>query len=291
MFLSELASRLLTETTESPPSDSNPQSDILSAIISHPSVTQQTIEASQKRIYRHPITFEFSKKWNLPIYYQLRFGESCTRLNNAIVQVQKSGWQANVFTGDDSTAESIMNTHGFEVPLFIELYDIISGLWKSDVIIRPLANRFLRGALQLVNRTVDFVKEGLEGSIKFGSKAEGANDGTLYSWGDKIGDVATVAWELTVLESCMNHDYLSMVLDTILPKNVDDMPNVLNTQEELDDLRNLVAEVFMDAAQEIGPLIEKSWNEVIVNILTKSCSSPLTAVKGVAATYRMTNRP
>jgi hypothetical protein len=34
-----------------------------------------------------------------------------------------------------------------------------------------------------------------------------------------------------------------------------------------------------------------SWNDVIVNNLTEKCSGPLAAVKGVAATYRMTNRP
>mmetsp|Transcript_6717 Transcript_6717/g.7785 ORF Transcript_6717/g.7785 Transcript_6717/m.7785 type:complete len:91 (+) Transcript_6717:200-472(+) len=33
------------------------------------------------------------------------------------------------------------------------------------------------------------------------------------------------------------------------------------------------------------------WNELIVSILTTRCTAPLSAVKGVAATYRMTNRP
>ena len=34
-----------------------------------------------------------------------------------------------------------------------------------------------------------------------------------------------------------------------------------------------------------------SWNVLIVENLTSQCCAPLLAVKGVAATYRMTNRP
>lgn len=59
----------------------------------------------------------------------------------------------------------------------------------------------------------------------------------------------------------------------------------------MDELRKLVSETLIEASQEIEPLIEESWNEIIVNILIKSCCGPLSAVKGVAATYRMTNRP
>merc|ERR1719469_16664 len=48
---------------------------------------------------------------------------------------------------------------------------------------------------------------------------------------------------------------------------------------------------MMDASKEILPVVNEIWNEIIVNILTSKCTAPLSAVKGVAATYRMTNRP
>ena len=46
-----------------------------------------------------------------------------------------------------------------------------------------------------------------------------------------------------------------------------------------------------EATEEITPIIQSVWDETIVRILTMKCSAPLSAVKGVAATYRMTNRP
>jgi len=288
LFLSELAKRLITKASLNI-SDDPHQEFMLNPFLSSPTISPESIESTQKRIYAHPITQDFSKKWNLPIYYQLRFGESCSRLNNAIEKVQREGWVSNVFTGSDETSENIMNTYGFEVPLFIELYDILLSLWKRDVIIRPLSHRFIRGALQLIGRTVGFVKDGLEGKIQFGSSA--SKKDPAYLWRERIGDVATVAWELTVLESCMNHDYTSTVIDTIIPETVSNISNICNNQDELDELRIIVPEVFQDASRAIGPLIEMLWNEVIVNILINSCSGPLSAVKGVAATYRMTNRP
>ena len=308
VFLSELAERLLSNTSNSTTlTSSKSQSSVLSPFFTVPIISKDAIASSQKRIYRHPITSDFSKKWNLPIYYQLRFGENSARLSSAISQVQRSGWQANVFSGSDSTAKTITDTHGFEVSLFIELYDIIAGLWKADVLVRPLTHRFLRGALQMIGRIVHFVKEGIEGKIKFGEKDQDpsetdddekvkssfkkeTNDGA-YLWADRIGDVATVAWELTVLEAFMIHDYPTMIQDAIIPPQICNLNNICNTQEELDELKSLVPEMLIEAAQDIGPLIEYLWDEIIVNILIKSCSGPLTAVKGVAATYRMTNRP
>ena len=248
------------------------------------------------------MTAEFSKKWNLPIYYQLRFGESCVRLNNAIAATQTQGWIAEVYTGSEDEADVLRRTFGLELPLFLELYDILLGFWRPDVILRPLTHRFLRGALQLVGRVVSFVGDGLEGKIKFGQEkvpeaaqigenGHSSNDSEQpsylvrdpYCWGDNLRDVASVAWELTVLESRMNNQYIETVLKAVVGN---DSPQV-----ERDEMAAIVKEILMEASQQIAPIVEKCWNEVIVKILTGSCCGPLAAVKGVAATYRMTNRP
>lgn len=269
-----------------------------------------TIQAAQDRIYSHPKTAEFAKKWNLPIYYQLRFGECCTRLNDAIDGTQAQGWIANVFTGSDDIAESMKQTVGFELSLFMELYDTLLGLWLPDVILKPLTNRFLRGAVQLVGRVVSFISDGMEGKILFGEQPQeeesskesngvDTNGETTngmapppsystrkpYCWGESGEDVAAVAWELTILESTLQHDYVTSICDALSNGRND------TSETEQTELRGLVRDVFKETAQQIHPIIDKAWNGVIVDLLTKKCSAPLAAVKGVAATYRMTNRP
>jgi hypothetical protein len=100
------------------------------------------------------------------IYYQLRFGECCNRLNKAVDHTKNGGWSTEVYTGSDEVG--LKNQIGFELSFFLELYDIVLGLWRPDVILRPLTHRFLRGAVQLVGRSVAFLLDGLEGKIKFG---------------------------------------------------------------------------------------------------------------------------
>lgn len=292
-FLSGLAVRLLA-----PPADVPHQEG---GLLYQAEMTASQMEQAQDRIYAHPKTAEFIKKWNLPIYYQLRFGESCNRLNKAVDQTRREGWVANVFSGESS--DDIREKIGLELSFFHELYDVLIGLWRKDVILPPLTNRFLRGSVQLVGRSVSFVSESMDGKIQFGEepppketngelvKEGGAgNDGTVaappppsfslrppYCWGDSQDDVAAVAWELTVFESALMHEY------------VDKIGSSMETLA--DDLRPLVIEVLKEATQQIHPVIDRAWNVIIVNILTTKCSAPLAAVKGVAATYRMTNRP
>jgi len=292
-FLARLAQRLLSSEQESNGSMST-------------YLDRAALETAQDRIYMHPKTAEFSKKWNLPIYYQLRFGECCNRLNKAITRTQQEGWITDVFSGAPAELEMLKNQAGFELPLFLELYDILLGLWKPDVILRPLAHRFLRGAIQLVGRTLGFITEGMEGKIKFGEMplepkqyaADETDNGKdavetppverplarkPYSWGDSEGDVGAVAWELTILESSMAHEYVDTVVGALKQDN--------STQEEILELHSLAADVLKEASEQINPIIDNAWNTYIVNILTAKCSGPLAAVKGVAATYRMTNRP
>jgi hypothetical protein len=293
-FLSALAERLLNESDTQ--SNGNTES-----LYFRPSTSMDTIRRAQDRIYAHSKTADFSKKWNLPIYYQLRFGDCCNRLNKAVEHTRRGGWIADVFTGSEELAESLKSKAGFELPLFLELYDILLGLWRPDVILRPLTHRFLRGAVQLVGRTVAFISDGLTGEIKFGVEKEESNgqvngngaesNGTKmayptrtpYCWGETEQDVAAVAWELAILETAMAHDYVTTVTEALAGGDC--------TEAEREELRGLASEVLQEASNQIHPLVESAWNEVIVRILTGKCSGPLAAVKGVAATYRMTNRP
>jgi hypothetical protein len=293
LFLSRLAQRLLRN-------DELGENDSPSLIF-RPAINEARIRRAQERIYSHLKTEEFSKKWNLPIYYQLRFGECCARLNKSVDQTKREGWVADVFTGSVKEARKIRDHSGFQLPLFLELYDILLWLWRPDVILSPLTNRFLRGSAQVVGRMVAFVAEGMDGTIKFGDEphemngaAANGTDGNSqqqeavkavkqYCWGENEIDVAVVAWELNILDSRLRHDYVTRVVDAI--------KDSASSQEEIDEITAVVFEVLKDSADQIHPIIDKAWGEMIVSLLVKKCLLPLGAVKGVAATYRMTNRP
>ena len=145
----------------------------------------------------------------------------------------------------------------------------------------PLTHRFFRGAVQLVGRTIAFVKDGTEGSIRFGGTSGpngsgGEDDPLSYLWSDRVEDVAIVAWELTILDTCMTHDYLDVVAKTVCPPDVSN--GTSNNAEELEEIRLLAAKVLVESSQSNSPLVSRSWNEVIVGTLTAKCCIPLSAV-------------
>jgi conserved oligomeric Golgi complex subunit 2 len=102
--------------------------------------------------------------------------------------------------------------------------------------------------------------------------------------------VASVAWELALLESALRHDYANVVCEGLARTNTTSESG-RTLSDPPADIRELVLEVLKEAGDQVYPTIDKAWNQVIVNLLTQKCSGPLAAVKGVAATYRMTNRP
>jgi hypothetical protein len=93
-----------------------------------------------------------------------------------------------------------------------------------------------------------------------------------------------VAWELNVLESTLRTHYVDVVCKAL-------ETDVNSGGPSNSELKTLVADVLHDAVEQISPLVDSAWNGCIVKLLTTKCSAPLAAVKGVAATYRMTNRP
>jgi hypothetical protein len=282
-----------------------------------PKIDTQTIQNVQSRLYANPMTLDYSKRWNLPIYYQLRFGEVCSRLEKAIKGVEMHGWHAKVFTGSESTMSSLQDMYGLELPFFVELFDSLDWLWSPDVFLKPLTHRFLRGALQLIGRVVAFVKEGARGEVKFGITEEEMNeeenerdDKTLddrrnysdsvpntptsadvdksYLWCERLQDVAAVSWDISILGKYAVTDYIRTIEEVVCSSSNNSDFDVIKTSYEVSEL---VSEVMTDASKDISPLVNEMWNDIVVTLLTKQCTAPLAAVKGVAATYRMTNRP
>jgi hypothetical protein len=325
-FLSELASVLL-----SPPPSAGGGGDgeagggasggpgDFSRLYYRPVLNRRSFERAQSRLYAHPATVEYYRRWNLPIYYQLRFAEFTRRIDDALRRVREEGWHASVYAGGEGDERAIRDSLGFELPIFVELYDVLLSMWRSTVFLRPLTHRFLRGAVQLVGRMMAFVRGGLEGDIEFGGSVGGGGSGggggdadgeekeeggaeaaTLettivsippYRWNERVEDIAVVSWELTILDTTLSHDYLEFISNTVCPRDEKSRHSTHNSSLELDEIKLLASDIMLESSRGIAPLVSHSWNALIVDNLTLQCCAPLSAVKGVAATYRMTNRP
>ena len=264
-------------------------------------LSQSCLQKAQHRIQSHGTTLEFYKKFNLPIYYQLRFAEITTRVNTALDRVRREGWKASVYTGTRSVPVSDM-----QLPIFLELQDCLVWLWKVNVYLKPMTHRFIRGVVQILGRFIAFIMDGLDGKMLFGQNMEDSSETNpidsssssspsqdssgqgLYSWVDRIDDVASVSCDAHTFKSWIVSDYLQVIQSAV---SVTLKPKDESMGGSLNELISLCKEVLVDASQDLELIVTRSWDDVITQALIKKCMAPIAAVKGIAATFRMTNRP
>ena len=178
--------------------------------------------------------------------------------------------------------------------LSVEIYDVLSSFWRPDVFLHPLTHRFIRGAVQIIGRTVNFVGDGLHGKLQFGeekkkpmpskesSEVAGNGEFTLEALDEPpssasrdpyyyLIDVAAVAWEMNILESNLTDEFIDATCKAAVGNETETVKRK--------GISGLVRSVMLDVSIQIGPLIKKAWNEVIVNILISKCCGPLAAIR------------
>uniref|UniRef100_A0AAQ5YKU3 Conserved oligomeric Golgi complex subunit 2 n=1 Tax=Amphiprion ocellaris TaxID=80972 RepID=A0AAQ5YKU3_AMPOC len=102
---------------------------------------QCSSQASVKRLRVHSSYTSFHNKWNLPVYFQLRYKEIAGRLENAI----SDGLEARV----PKTFHTVSEV----------LWFCLERCWSDKVYLSPLAHRFWKLTLQLYSRYAKFLVE------------------------------------------------------------------------------------------------------------------------------------
>uniref|UniRef100_A0A8C5FUU8 Conserved oligomeric Golgi complex subunit 2 n=1 Tax=Gadus morhua TaxID=8049 RepID=A0A8C5FUU8_GADMO len=104
---------------------------------------QCSSQASVKRLRVHPTYTSFHNKWNLPVYFQLRYKEIAGSLENAI----SDGLEA-------APAGSAYHLKVSEV-----LWSCLKRCWSDGIYMAPLVHRFWKITLQLYSRYSKFLHE------------------------------------------------------------------------------------------------------------------------------------
>ncbi|XP_061646072.1 conserved oligomeric Golgi complex subunit 2 isoform X1 [Phyllopteryx taeniolatus] len=104
---------------------------------------QCSSQASVRRLRAHPSYVGFHNKWNLPVYFQLRYKEIAGSLENAI----SDGLQA-------APAGS-----AYHLQASVSLWSCLTRCWADKIYLAPLAHRFWKLTLQLYSRYGTFLDE------------------------------------------------------------------------------------------------------------------------------------
>ncbi|XP_073527539.1 conserved oligomeric Golgi complex subunit 2 [Phyllobates terribilis] len=100
-------------------------------------------QASVKRLRAHPSYHSFNNRWNLPVYFQIRFKEIAGSLESAILSHR-----------EEASAESAYYLRVTNV-----LWTCLTVCWSDEIYLPTLAHRFWKLTLQLLSRYCVFIKE------------------------------------------------------------------------------------------------------------------------------------
>ncbi|XP_051935688.1 conserved oligomeric Golgi complex subunit 2 [Hippocampus zosterae] len=106
---------------------------------------QCSSQACVKRLRAHPSYAAFRNKWNLPVYFQLRYKEIAGSLENAF----SDGLRAAPAGG------------AYHLQATASLWSCLVRCWSDQVYLPPLAHRFWKLTLQLYSRYATFLNEAL----------------------------------------------------------------------------------------------------------------------------------
>ncbi|KAH9929602.1 COG complex component [Epithele typhae] len=95
----------------------------------------QSVEAMRK----HIVYTSFERRWQLPVYFQLRWKEIVSRLEEALLNTKLERSATKVFAP-------------FVTPQAVAVLDAIRASWSAEVYIPELAPRFWRFTLQILSR-------------------------------------------------------------------------------------------------------------------------------------------
>ncbi|ESQ54830.1 hypothetical protein EUTSA_v10024490mg [Eutrema salsugineum] len=223
---------------------------------SRPAVTKFRTEA---------VCIEFMKQWNVGVYFSLRFQEIAGALDSALTSPSLVFIQ-----NSDLDKQSFPN---LMLRQSATLLESLRSCWKEDVLVFSAADKFLRLALQLLSRYCNWVSSALH-SRKGNARPSLA--GCDWAVSGTAEDFVYVIHDVNYLVSEVCGDYLGHISHYLS-----------SCSTEVRDVVRMSMLQGGDKLKEVLPLLTNTIIEVIVD---KSVED-LRHVKGITATYRMTNKP
>ncbi|XP_012079858.1 conserved oligomeric Golgi complex subunit 2 isoform X1 [Jatropha curcas] len=208
---------------------------------------------------------EFMKQWNIGVYFSLRFQEIAGALDSALAATSL----VPVQNSDSGHA----NLQGLALKQSITLMESLRACWREDVLILSCSDKFLRLSLQLLARYSNWLSSGLAARKK-GNAA--SNSGYEWAISAVPDDFLYIIHDINCLATEICGDYLDRVLQLLSSCSA--------------DILDLVKQSILRGGKSLNDLVPLAINAIIEAIVDKAVED-LRQIKGITATYRMTNKP
>ncbi|KAF5932963.1 hypothetical protein HYC85_029134 [Camellia sinensis] len=208
---------------------------------------------------------EFMKQWNVGVYFSLRFQEIAGALDSALAG-------ASLVPIQTSHSER-RNSQDLTLKPSVTLLECLKSCWREDVVVLSFSDKFFRLSLQLLSRYSNWLSSGLA-ARKAGN--EGSNPGSEWAISAVPDDFVYIIHDLNCLVAEICSDFLRHVIGLLSSCST--------------EVLELVEQSILQGAKSLKDLIPIVMNSIIEAVVKKSVEA-LKQLKGITATYRMTNKP
>ncbi|KAM9702674.1 conserved oligomeric Golgi complex subunit 2 isoform 2-T2 [Dama dama] len=237
-------------------------------------------QASVKRLRAHPAYHSFNNKWNLPVYFQIRFREIAGSLEAALTDVL-----------EDAPAGS-----SYRLLASHRTWSSLQRCWSDKMFLPLLAHRLWRLTLQILARYSIFVKELLLRPISNESAKDikkplvtGSKDLSITQ--GNCEDQASGPSETKPIVSISSTQLVYVVTD--LDRLQEQLPELLETIKpklEVMGFKNFSSISALEDSQLSLSACVPALSEKITQDLSESCFSHLKSALEVPRLYRRTNK-
>ncbi|ELR48452.1 Conserved oligomeric Golgi complex subunit 2, partial [Bos mutus] len=238
-------------------------------------------QASVKRLRAHPAYHSFNNKWNLPVYFQIRFREIAGSLEAALTDVLEDAPAGSPYR--------LLASH--------RTWSSLQRCWSDKMFLPLLAHRLWRLTLQILARYSIFVKELLLRPISNESAKDvkkplvtGSKDLSITQ--GNCEDQASGPSETKPIVSVSSTQLVYVVTD--LHRLQEQLPELLETIKpklEVMGFKNFssISAALEDSQLSLSACVP-ALSEKITQDLSESCFSHLKSALEVPRLYRRTNK-
>ncbi|CAL4920120.1 unnamed protein product [Urochloa decumbens] len=211
-----------------------------------------------------PAYTDFMRQWNVGVYFSLRFQEIAGGLDSALTTtISPAGM-------NEAQGKPLLLKQS------IKLLESLQACWSDEVLVFSHCDKFLRLSLQLISRYTTWLSSGLS--------ARKASDGSPNSPAD-------AEWALSIPVDdfiYIMHDVHAVIGELSESGSFIGHVNQLLASCPIEVL-NLVKQSILQAVEPLKELLPAIMN-VMIGIIVKKSNEDLKHLKGITATYRMTNK-
>ncbi|CAO3646141.1 unnamed protein product [Cunninghamella blakesleeana] len=224
----------------------------------------------------HPSYNEFMKRWQLPVYFQLRFREIISVVEGLLNDPIKSVALDSTLKENDDTSLLLPGT--------ITISQAFDKCWADNVFLFVLSDKFWKLTLQLLRRYNIWTTNVIEHIVEQQQNDKVDNNNSSSS-NNSNGDIKTTEEKLMVI---LSKDIDNFIITTKSKISNMIFPKLSNDIQDISLLKDSMDEILQDIEASTG----QELNRRITGFISKRCMESLVLlVRGISRQYRHTNKP